>query len=122
MYSLFFNQSLCTGIKPEAHISFKSAESVADSHQFKTIHQFYNKKLFQCYAVLTVFVFFLWDFSRVKKIKNNQTSLCQPSNPFHQTYIKLIPHIIFNLLQHSCPLENGKKSCDCITDIILPTA
>ena len=45
MISLLCNESLCMGIKAEGPISFKSVKSVNDSHQFKTIHRLYNKKL-----------------------------------------------------------------------------
>ena len=57
------------GIKAEGPISFKSAESVTDSHQFQTIHRLYNKKLLHCTTFLPAFAFFLWDFSRANNIK-----------------------------------------------------
>ena len=57
------------GIKAEGPISFKSAGSVTDSHEFKTIHRLYNKKLFHCTTFLFAFAFFLWDFSRANDIK-----------------------------------------------------
>ena len=61
--SLSCNQSLCSGIKAEEPISFKSTEPVADSHLFKTIDRVYNEKLFHCTTFLTAFAFCLWDFS-----------------------------------------------------------
>ena len=62
-------------------MSFKSAESVADSHLFKTINWVYNKNFFHCNTFLLAFAFFFWDFSRANSNnKKNQTLLCQPSN------------------------------------------
>ena len=40
------------GIKAEGPISFKSGESVPDSHQFKTMDQLFIEKLFHCTAFL----------------------------------------------------------------------
>ena len=55
MISLLYNQSLGMGIKAEGPISFKSIKSVADSHQFKTIHRLYSKKLFHCTTFIPAF-------------------------------------------------------------------
>ena len=46
------------GIKAEGPISFKSAESVADSHKFKTMHLLYNKTFFHSTTFLSAFAFF----------------------------------------------------------------
>ena len=64
--------------------SFKSATSLADCHQFKIMHQLYNKKLFYC-TFVPLFAFFLFDFSRAN-IKKNQILLCQSSNPFLNSF------------------------------------
>ena len=77
------NQTLCMEIKVEGLISFKSAESIADSHEFRTIHQLQDKKLFRCTTLLPAFVFFSCGTSLVQTIskKPNQTSLCQSPKP-----------------------------------------
>ena len=70
-----------TEIKAEGPISFKSAESIANSHEFKTIHQVYNNKFFHCTTFLPAFAFFLWDFPRannIKKQSNIAMSLIKP--------------------------------------------
>ena len=40
-------------------VSEVSLISVTDSHQFKAIHQFHSKKLFDCTTFLLAFAFFL---------------------------------------------------------------
>ena len=80
IHSLSRNESLCTGIKAKGPISFTSVESVADNHQFKTIHQLYKKKFFHKTTFLPAFAFFHGNLSRGNNIKNNQTSLCWLSN------------------------------------------
>ena len=71
--------------KQKGPISFKSAESVASSHQFKTIHRLYKKKFFHKTTFLPVSTFF-HRTSLVQISKNNETSLYRSSslllNPF----------------------------------------
>ena len=85
-HSLSCNQSLCTGKKAEGSISFKSTEWVADSHQFKTNTSFTIKSFSIVPHFFQVFAFFLWEFSRLNNIKNNQTFLSQSSNPLLNTF------------------------------------
>ena len=71
------NQSLCTGIKAEGPISFKSGESVVDSNEFKTMHQPLIKIFFHSTTFLPAFDFFLWDFFRAINIKK-QSNIVKP--------------------------------------------
>ena len=57
------------GTKAKGPISFKSVESVADSHQFKAIHQLYKKKFFHKTTFLPAFAFFFGNLSRADNIK-----------------------------------------------------
>ena len=68
------------GIKAKGPISFKSVESVADSHQFKTIHRLYKKKFFHKSTFLPAFAFSMESFLVEIISKNNQTSLYRLSN------------------------------------------
>ena len=68
------------GITAKGPITFKSVESVANSHQFKTIHQLYKKFFFHKTTFLPAFAFFQGNLFRGNNIKNNQISLCRLSN------------------------------------------
>ena len=77
---IIVQSKLMYGYKVEGPISFKSFESVADSHQFKTMPRLFIKKLFYSTTFLSVLAFF-YGTSLLQIIsKNNQTSLRQSSN------------------------------------------
>ena len=57
------------GIKAKEPIRFKTVESVADSHQFKSIHKLYKKTFFHKTTFLPAFAFFHENVSRANNIK-----------------------------------------------------
>ena len=61
--------------KAKGSFSFKSGESVADSHQFTTMHRIFIKKLFHCTTFFSAFPFFSYGTSLVQVVsENDQTS------------------------------------------------
>ena len=76
--SLSRNHSLCTVIKSEGPISFKSGQSVADCHQLKAMPRLCFNKNVSIMPQFGLPLFFSYGTSLVQIIsKNNQTSLSQ---------------------------------------------